>query len=150
VHAVPDLEAMLPSVAGTTLTIQSKLGRSGLGDDQATADALSAQLAKVGKTAADWQAAEGYDDSGVTDLAVFAYRVSGLKGPALGKVVVDGFVAASAGATTAMATIGGKQVTHVMYGAGGLDDYVFVKGDVVFDVATADPALASQALAAIP
>jgi hypothetical protein len=152
VHAVPDLEAMMPKAVGSvTLTIQSSLGTAGLGTDQAVQDALVAFLAKLGKTPSDLQAAEAYDDSGLTDLGLYAYRVSGVKGPVLAQAVVDSYVKAGpSGVTTAVVTIGGKQVTHVIYGAGGIDDYVFVRGDVVFDVATADPALASQALAAIP
>lgn len=152
VHAVPDLEAMMPKAVGSTkLTSQSTLGTAGLGTDPAIQDALTAFLAKLGKVPADLQAAEAYDDSGTTDLGVFAYRVAGVKGSVLAQAVVDSYLKAGpAGVTTATATIGGKQVTHVIYGAGGIDDYVYAKGDVVFDVATSDPALASQALAALP
>jgi hypothetical protein len=151
VHAVPDLEAMVPKVVGgTTLTTQSTLGTAGLGSDPAIQDALVSFLSKLGKAPADLQAAEGYDDSGLSDLGVFAYRVSGVTGAALRQAIIDSYVAADpSSTTTAPATIGGKQVTHISYGSGGSDDYVYVKGDVVFDVATADPALANKALAAI-
>ena len=151
-HAAVELEAMLPkTVAGVTLSRQSTLGTSGLAGADPSSQSLVDSLTKLGKTPADMQIAEALDDSQSTDLQIFAFRVTGIKGTTLAQAVIDSYVASgSSGITTAKKTIGGKAVTHVMYDAGGQDDYVFVRGDVVFDVATSDPALAIQALAALP
>ena len=150
-HVSPELEALLPiEVAGVTYTRQSTLGTAGLGSDPSSA-ALVASLTKLHKTPADLQIAAAYDESGTTDLQLFAFQVAGVKGPALGQAIVDSYVATGAtGLTTAKKTISGKAVTQVMYNDGGADDYVYVHGDVVFDVATTDAASAIQALAALP
>lgn len=151
-HAALELEAMLPkSVAGVTLSRQSTLGTTGLTGTDPSSQSLVASLDKLGKTPADMQIAEALDDSTSTDLQIFAFRVTGIKGTTLAQAVIDSYVASgSSGITTARKTISGKAVTHVIYSAGGQDDYVFVRGDIVFDVATSDPALAIQALAALP
>lgn len=151
-HVALDLEALLPkSVAGVTLGRQSTLGTSGLTGSDPSSQSLVTSLDKLGKTPADLQIAEALDDSTSTDLQIFAFRVPGIKGSTLGQAVVDSYVATGAsGIKTARKTISGKAVTHVMYNDGGKDDYVYVHGDVVFDVATSDPALAIQALAALP
>ena len=150
-HVSPELEALLPKqIAGVTYTRQSTLGTAGLGSDPSS-EALVASLTKLHKTPADLEIAAAFDESGTTDLQLFAFRVSGVTGPALGQAIVDSYVAAGAtGMTTAKKTISGKAVTQVMYNDGGADDYVYVHGDVVFDVATTDAASAIQALAALP
>ncbi len=150
-HLVPELEALLPkAIAGVIYSRQSTLGTSGLGSDPSSA-ALTASLAKLNKSPGDLQIAAAFDDSGGSDLQLFAFRVSGVKGATLGQAIVDSYVASGAtGMTTAKKTISGKAVTQVMYNDGGADDYVYVDGDVVFDVATSDAASAIQALAALP
>jgi hypothetical protein len=149
-HAAPELEALLPKVvAGVAFTRRSTVGTDLDGSDPASA-ALVAALDKLGKSPADLRIAAGYDESGATDLYLYAFQVTGVKGATLGQALVDSYVAVGAsGITTATTTISGKQVTHVMY-SDGLDDYVYVHGDTVFDVSTSDQASAIQALAALP
>lgn len=157
-HVDPELEALIPKViAGVTMTRQSTTGTSGLAaPDPSTppdpsSQALIASLAKLHKVPADLRIATAYDESQSSDLQLFAFKVSGVTGPALGQAIVDSYVAAGIpGLTTAKKTISGKAVTQVMYNDGGADDYVYVHDDVVFDVATTDAASAIQALAALP
>jgi hypothetical protein len=151
-HVFPALEALLPkTVGGVTLSRQSTLGTTSLSGGDPSSQALIASLTTLGKTPADMQIAAAYDDTSATDLQLFAFKVTGVKGSTLGQAIVDSYLAAGAsGMTTAKVTISGKAVTHVMYGDGGADDYVYVHGDVVFDVATGDPASAIQAFAALP
>lgn len=151
-HGALELEAMLPkAVGGVALTRQSTSGTTALGSDPAIQEALTTFLAKLGKTPADLQSAEAYDDTGVSDVGIFVYRVAGITGTVLGQAIVDSdSVAAGSGVTSTKETVAGKAVTHIRYGDGTGDDYVYVKGDVVFDVATSDPATAIQALTALP
>jgi hypothetical protein len=151
-HLVPDLEKLLPATVGNlALTRQSILGTTGLVGSDPSSQALVATLDTLGKTPADFQIAAGYDESGVTDLQVFAFRLGGVKGPVLGQAIVDSYQAAGASAVTAAkVTISGKSVTHISYGTTEADDYVYVHGDVVYDVGTTDPDLAAQSLAALP
>jgi hypothetical protein len=151
-HGALDLEAMLPkAVGGVALTRQSTTGTTALGSDPAIQDALTTFLGRLGKTPADLQSAEGYDDTGVSDVGIFVYRVAGITGQVLGQAIVDSdSVAAASGVTSTRETVGGKPVTHIRYGDGTADDYVYVKGDVVFDVTTSDPATAIQTLNALP
>lgn len=151
-HVFPELEALLPKlVGGVTLSRQSALGTTSLTGTDPSSQALVASLAKLGKTPADMQFAAAYDETAATDLQLFAFQVAGIKGSTLSQAILDSYqVAGPSGLTTARVTMSGKSVTHVMYGDGGADDYVYVRGNVVFDVATADPASAIQAFAALP
>jgi hypothetical protein len=147
-----DLEALLPlSVGGVSLTRDSTTGTAALTATDASTLALVASLTRLGKTTADLQIAEAFDSSTSTDLQVFAFRLTGIKGPKLAQAIIDSFLAGGpSGVTSVTVTISGKQVTHVAYSDNKSDDYVYVHGDVVFDVASADPATAAQGLAALP
>ena len=151
-HVVPDLEKALPATVGTvTLTTQSILGTTGLSGPDPSSKKLLASIQALGKTAADFQIAAGYDESGTTDLQLFAFRMAGIKGTVLGQAIVDSYQAAGASAVTATKVkISGKDVTHVSYGTTEADDYVYVHGDIAYDVGTTDPDLAAQAIAALP
>jgi hypothetical protein len=150
-HVSPALEATLPSsVAGTALISQSTTGTSALGDDESS-QALVASLAKAGKKPSDLVIAEAYDPNGVLDVEVIAFKVDGVKGPALEQAVLDSWLAGgSSGVTTKKETISGKEVTHVDYGDGGSFDYLYEKNDVVYDVSTSDPTVAAEALKTLP
>jgi hypothetical protein len=85
------------------------------------------------------------------DLSIFAFDVAGMKGPALQKIVLDTWLAATgSGVTSTQTTIGGRKVLKIDYGDGGSMSYVMTDGDVVLVVETADPKLAEQAVAALP
>jgi hypothetical protein len=150
-HVAPDLEAMLPkTLAGAAMSTQSTSGTAGLGDDQ-TSQSLVASLAKLGKKQSDLEIAEGYDPDNNVDVQVIAFRANGVKASALGQAVLDSYLADGAsGVVTTRKTISGKPVTQVDYGDGGSFDYLYEKGDVVFDVSTSDPSIAAETLKALP
>jgi len=150
-HVVPDLEKLLPATAGgVALTKQSILGTTGLGGDPSS-EALLAAIDGFGKKPADFQIAAGYDETGVTDLQLFAFRLAGVKGSVLGQAIVDSYqVGVASGVTATRVTISGKAVTHISYDDASSDDYVYVHGDIVYDVGTTDPDLAAGALASLP
>lgn len=151
-HLVPDLEKAVPDTIGSVaLTKQSFLGTTGLAGTDPSSQALVAKLATLGKKPADFQIAAGYDQSGTSDLQVFAFRVSGIKGPVLGQAIVDSYQAAGVAAVTVTkVTISGKAVTHFAYGTADADDWVYVHDDIVYDVGSVDADIAAQALAALP
>ena len=90
--------------------------------------------------------------SQASDLQLFAFQVPGVKGPTLGQAIVDSYVAAGGvrDDDRARRRSPARRSPTSVYNDGGADDYVYVRGDVVFDVATSDAASAIQALAALP
>ena len=150
-HAVPDLEAALPhSINGTPFTTQSLTGTDAIGTDPAST-ALAASIKGFGKTPADFQVAEAYDDSNTIAVTVIGFRLTGVDATKLRQAIIASWLAAAAsGVTTAPQTIAGKAVIAVDYGDGGPLDYVYVKGSTVFDVSTGDPGLAASVLGLLP
>jgi hypothetical protein len=150
-HAVPDLEAALPhSINGTPFTTQSLTGTDAIGTDPAST-ALAASIKSFGKTPADFQVAEAYDDSNTIAVTVIGFRLTGVDATKLRQAIIASWLAAAAsGVTTAPQTIAGKAVIAVDYGDGGPLDYVYVKGSTVFDVSTGDPGLAASVLGLLP
>ncbi|MFI5262584.1 MAG: hypothetical protein ACHQZR_08535 [Candidatus Limnocylindrales bacterium] len=150
-HLAPALEALLPhSVNGVNLSSQSTTGTAGLGTD-ASSTALIASLKGLGKTPADLQIGEAYDDSGTIDLSVTDFQVTGVDPATLRQAIIASWLAAgSSGVSTTQQTVGQKPVTTVDYGDGSADDYMYVHGPIVFDVSTSDPDLAAQVLTQLP
>ena len=150
-HSVPDLEAALPhSINGTPFTTQSLTGTDAIGTDPASTS-LAASIKSFGKTPADFQVAESYDDSGTIAVTVIGFRLTGVDATKLRQAIIASWLAAAAsGVTTAPQTIAGKAVIAVDYGDGGPLDYVYVKGSTVFDVSTGDPGLAASVLGLLP
>ncbi len=150
-HAVPALEALLPHVVnGTTFSTQSLTGTDALGTDAASVS-LAASIKGFGKVPADFQVAESYDDSGTVAVTVIGFRVVGVDGVPLRQAILASWLAAAgSGMTTSPATVAGKSVIKVDYGDGGPLDYVYVHGEDVLDVSTADTTLAATVLALLP
>ncbi len=150
-HVVPDLEALLPhTVNGTPFSSQSLTGTDALGTDAASV-ALAASIKGFGKVPADFQVAETYDASGTVALTVIGFQVVGIDGIRVRQAILASWLAAAAsGMTTTPTTIAGKALIKVDYGDGGPLDYVYVHGQTVFDVSTADAALAATVLAQLP
>jgi hypothetical protein len=159
-HAAADLEAQLPKKAGDiTLATESYAAGEILGPSDPT-DPLTVALGALGKTADDLVIAEAYDETGQQDLYIDAFRLDGVGGSKLARLVIDDWLGAApqpdasggdaSGLPTSTATVGGKKVTKVSQGEGAPTDYVYVHGDVVFDVGTGDANLAKSILAALP
>jgi hypothetical protein len=151
VHVAPDLEALLPKViGGVTLSSQSTSGTDALGQD-ASSLALVTSLTQMGKNASDLQIAESYDPAGNLDVELLAFRVPGVDSAKLGQAVLDSWLAGGAsGVTTAKVTLSGKAITTVTYSDGGPADYIYEKGDVVYDLSTSDATIAAQTVSLFP
>ncbi len=52
--------------------------------------------------------------------------------------------------TVSQVTLGGKDVTKGDFGDDAVASYLYVDGDVVYDIETSDEAIATAALAALP
>src|SRR5664279_640536 len=118
---------------------------------EAASVALAASIKGFGKVPADFQVAETYDASGTVALTVIGFQVVGIDGIRVRQAILASWLAAAAsGMTTTPTTIAGKALIKVDYGDGGPLDYVYVHGQTVFDVSTADAALAATVLTQLP
>ena len=149
--AAPELLALLPdAVAGTALTSDSANGADVLGTDAASR-AFVATLRTLGKTTADLQIAQAYDETGSLDVYLLAFRVPGLSGAKLAPVVMSTWLLAdSPGVTASTVTLGGKAMTAIDYGDGGSLSYVYPTGEAVVVIQTTDSALAGEVAALLP
>ncbi len=149
-HDVADLEALLPAALnGTSLIRESWTGDTILGDDS-WSTSMTTFLTSSGKTAADLQASQAYDQAGGLDLSAGVFRVAGLGGEALRDAMIAAWKGDYPDLKTASTTIGGLAVTTGDFGDGGIAAYWFVRDGVVFDIESGDPAIAAAALAALP
>jgi hypothetical protein len=149
--AAPELEAALPTKVGDiVLAVDSATGSMMLGEDQLSR-AITAALRAAGRAPDDLGVAQAYDETAESDLSMLAVAVDGMTGDKVRTFVMETWLSATgAGITTDTVTLGGTEFTRVDYGDDGPMDYVATRGDVVFAINTADPALAAAAAAALP
>ena len=154
-HGVPTLEALLPHTVGTVaLEVRSLTGGDFyvLGTEQ-TRDQLDAMLANLDKAVTDLTVADAYDPTGRAVLEVGAFRVAGANPDRLLAEWVAATQASKPGkVSVSKATVDGRVVTKLVDSTvevGGTT-YAFAKGDTIFLVAAADPAIASAALSQLP
>jgi hypothetical protein len=149
--AAPELESLLPTNVGDiALSIESQTGDTALSDDQGGAP-IAAALRAAGAQPDDLHMADAYDNSGTSDILISALSVRGMGQKALKAFVLDSWLQASgAGVTRDQAKVGGRDVTRVDYGGGGIVHYVLPGNGVVYIVSTSDTDVAAQALAALP
>ena len=149
--AAPALQASIPETVGDVpLTVGSLTGEDVLGDDQGSR-AIVAALRADGHEPADLKIAQASDEDGGSRLVITGLSVDGMSQAALKALTIDAWLAATgAGVKTEAATVGGRDVTRVDYGDGGPLDYVLSDDGVAYIVSTAEPALAADALKALP
>jgi hypothetical protein len=149
--AAPDLEARLPARVGdAVLTVDSALGADVLGEDQSSR-AIVAALRADGKTAADLTLAQAYDETQAADLSILAIAVDGLSDAKTRQIVLDSWLAASgSGINRDDVDLGGRTVTRIDYGDDGAKDYVVSESGATIVITTADEALATEAIKALP
>jgi hypothetical protein len=149
-HDVPALEADLPTtLSGTTLEAQSWIGDAVPATD-AWRSSMTSFLTGAGKTSADLEAALASDPALVLDGIVAVYHVNGIAGPALRDAVLAAWKADYPTMKVSQTTLGGKAISKGDFGADQAASYVYVRGDLVFDVESSDECIAATALAALP
>jgi len=149
-HDAPELEPLLPqTLDGTALQVQSWTGDSILTDD-GFSTSITAFLETAGKTAEDLRVAQAYDPDQALDASIGVYRVADVEPAALRDALVAAWKVDYPDVVVGPATIDGKDVTKLDFGAETIASYLYVRDDVVFDVETTDEALAAKAFAALP
>lgn len=149
-HAVPELEALLPlEVNGTPLASQSWTGDAIIGDDELSTS-LAAFLSSVGKTPADLGFAQAYDPSeGGLDIGAGVFDLDGVDPTALRDAIIGAYEGYVAELTVTQTTLAGLPVTKGDFGTGLINSYWYIRDGRVFDIETADEALAAAALAGL-
>ena len=107
-------------------------------------------LAGVGRTPADLRFAQAFDPADNLDLELGAFQVDGVDAASLRTAIVDSSRAGSPGLSTGATVLSGKPLTTVLYPASTATLYLYEHDGVVFYAGTSDPALAAEALAALP
>ncbi len=149
-HDVPALEAQLPSkVNGAALEADSSTGDTLFGGDP-WSDAMSAWLTSVSKGPSDLQYAEAADAASQLDLFVTVYRVPGISGTVLRDAIANAWKSGSTTTKVSQATIGGVEVTKVVLDESSTPTYLYVRGDLVYDVDTSDESIVSATIGALP
>jgi hypothetical protein len=108
---------------------------------------LTAVLEALGKTPADLEIATATGGTETTTLFIDAVKVNGVDGAAL-KTAMTAALEALPGAAGTTETIAGKEV-FTTTGAQGTTA-VYVAGDTVYFITSADPALIEETLSALP
>ena len=149
--ASPELDALLPKeIAGTPFLVQTYVATEVFGDD-AGSRAVTAGLRELGKTPADLELAEAYDQNGALDLYLFAFRLPDADPEALRTLVLDSWLVANAeGVTTEEVELAGRTMTRVDYGDDSPDVYVYSLGDTAVIMHTSDEDLATAAAETLP
>ena len=151
-HGAPSLEALLPAtINGVTMVRTSFDAVDELSGDAAGA-AMTAFLASQGKTPADMKIAEAFDPDN-NSVAVVLFSAPGIDAGAIRTAMVTAGLFVPKSATPppgvpAATTVGGKQVVVIAQGSDM--DYLYAKGDVLYDVRTNDPNLAATVLSGLP
>ncbi len=148
----PELEKLLPTTVGSiTLSVSSLVGSDVFGQSTGGSQAVIAALRADGKSVDALRYAQAVDESTGADLGVFAIRVEGLGIDKLRQFVLATWLTGTGpGVTSTTVTLAGKTFNKIDYGDGLTVNYVTAKGDAVIWFATADPAIAAQAAAALP
>ena len=149
--AAPGLEGLLPTeVEGTTLTTDSVTGTEVLQDDPSSR-AIVAALRTLGKTPADLQVAQAYDEADELDLYFVAFRLPGADPEPFRQLILQSWlVAEGEGVTVNEVELAGKQLTHVDYGDELPDAYLYSTGDTVIILNTFSEELAEAGAAELP
>jgi hypothetical protein len=149
-HVSPALEALLPKTwEGIALSSQSVNGETLLSDDDWSA-AFTTYLTSAGKTPADLLFAQAYDPTGTIDLTIGAYKITGATAADVQKTLVNAWKASYPELATKSETIGGKAVAHGVIPDAGVDGYWYQHADIVYEIETADAALAAKVLTSLP
>ena len=149
-HGVPELEALLPTeLTGTALQRQSWDGDVFLTDD-AWSTSMSAFLTKTGASPSALQVAQAFDPEQVLDASVWVYRVTGATGAAVHDALIAAWKGDYPDMTVSQVTLDGKEVTKASFGADTPSSYLYLRGDLVYDIEAADDKVAIAALAALP
>jgi hypothetical protein len=145
-HAAPELEALLPAaIDGTALSSVSGTGPDVFGGD-AFSQSMMSFLLSNDLTSADFRFAQAWDPSEALALELGDFEVSGIDPTTLSTAIVEATRPNAPGLTAEPATLGGRDVTAVMYPSGGPTLYLYPGDGRLFYVGTADPELGARVI----
>ena len=153
-HDDPSLEALLPSTFnGVTLVKTSTDATQELSQD-AAGQAVAAFLASQGKKPADLKIAEAFDPDGNAGITVVLFRAPGVDAAALRQSMILAGLFVPKTATPppnlpAVSTVGGKEVIVIPFPGSGTE-FLYARGDVLYDVRSGDPDVAARMLTTLP
>ncbi len=149
-HDALELESLLPAKLNETALQPQSWDGDGLLTDDPWSLSIAAFLAAACKVPADLHVAQAYDPNQVIDAAVLAYKVDGVAATALRDALIAAWKGDFPEMTVSEVTVGGKDVTKGEFGEDTITSYLYVNGDVVYDIESSDEAIATAALAALP
>ena len=143
--AAIDLAALLPGVlAGTTL---DRVNENTVFQPDPASD-MGRMLGAVGASSADIRMASAYDPSGTLPVEIIALAFAGVSGDQIA-AALDSVYAAGPDRDIEALEMAGTRVLRITAPGDATSRYVFVNGDVLFVILTADDALAAEAVTAI-
>ena len=149
-HDAPELEAFLPTeLNGNALQLQSWDGSGVLTDDTWSAS-MTSFLTAAGKKPADLRVAQAYDPNEAIDASIGLYRVDGVAAGPLRDALIAAWKGDYPDMKVSEVTLGGKTVTKAEFGQDAPNSFMYLRDDMVYDIETADDAIATAALAALP
>ena len=81
---------------------------------------------------------------------VLVYKVDGVEATALRDALIAAWKGDFPEMTVSQVTVGGKDVTKGDFGEDTITSYLYISGDVVYDIESSDETIATAALAALP
>lgn len=142
-HQATDLEALLPAeFEGTVLTAQSWTGDTLLADDDWSA-AITSFLESEEKAAADFTVAQAWDATAALELVVGAFRVDGVNPTSVMEAMKAAWLANDDTFVTSEITLAGLPITKGTYDDEEVAYYWYATSGVVYDIETADEAVAA-------
>jgi hypothetical protein len=148
-HVAPELEALLPAeINGTKLQKGSATGAGVFGGDAFSRE-MTERLQAVGKAPAEMRFANAQDPKGVLEFEVGVFEVPGMPAKDLADAIVASTRPNAPGLIADPSTLGGKDVTTLIY-PGGTVLYLYPKGERVFYIGTQNRALAEKAIGLLP
>lgn len=149
-HADPALEALLPSAwDGSPLSKESVTGDEVLLDDD-WSGVFRTFLESLDKTPADLHFAQATESTGTVPMTILAFRIDGATGEKMLETVIGAWKAEYPDLESTALELGGKNVTRGVFSQGDINSYWYEHDGVVYDVETADEALAAAILETLP
>jgi hypothetical protein len=149
-HADPELEGLLPSAwDGSPLAKESVTGDEVLLDDD-WSGVFRTYLESLNKSPADLHFAQATESTGTVPMTILAFRIEEATGEKMLETVIGAWKAEYPDLESTVLELGGKSVTRGVFSEGDINSYWYEHDGVVYDVETADEALAAAILETLP
>jgi hypothetical protein len=149
-HDAPELEQQLPATwNGVALTRESVTGDEVLREDD-WSEVFRTFLGTLDKVPADLHFAQATDSTASLPMTILAFTIEGATGEKMLETVIAAWKAEDPELVSTTLELGGKNVTRGVFSQGDINSYWYEHDGIVFDVETADEALATEILETLP